>query len=132
MYIKNKWALLILPAIITVLEALPYGAVCNFATPEKTEAIRKTYSYFDLTPYGYANFGPFLTALCTLSLLVLGILILVREGRGVLTAFRFISLLGTLFSLMPLTLGLHYYSVLAGMITLCFAVLSVVAIKTKI
>ncbi|MBR4288879.1 MAG: hypothetical protein IKT50_05535 [Clostridia bacterium] len=129
---KNKRILFILPAVITVLEALPYGAVCNFATPEESEAIRKTYSYFDLTPYGYANFGPFLTALCTLVLLVLGILFLVREGRSVLAAIRFVSLLGTLFSLMPLTLGLHYYSVLAGMISLCFATLSVVAIKTKI
>ena len=129
---KNKLLLLVLPVVIILLEALPYGAVCNFAAPEKSESIRKTYSYFDLTPYGYANFGPFLTAICTVVLLALGILFLIREGRGILTAIRFVSLLGTLFSLMPLTLGLHYYSALAVVISLCCASLSVLAIKTSI
>lgn len=44
-----------------VLELLPYGAVCNFANPDG-KPWRRTYSYFDLTPFGYANFAPFLTA----------------------------------------------------------------------
>lgn len=46
---------------IIVLEILPFGAVCNFAkAPEAGGGVyRKTFSYFDLTPFGYANFGRF-------------------------------------------------------------------------
>ena len=60
---KYKITLLVSVIVSIVLEALPYGAVCNFATPEKT--IRQTFSYFSLTPFGYANFGPFITACLT-------------------------------------------------------------------
>ncbi len=129
---KNKVLFLMLSAVAIVLEVLPFGAVCNFATPEKAEPIRKTYSYFDLTPYGYANFGPFLTAICTVALLITAILFLFREGKGLLFALRFVSLAATLFSLMPLMLGYHYYSVLGGVITLMHALLSVAAMKTRI
>lgn len=128
---NRKIAFLLLPLLTLVLEALPYGAVCNFATQEG-QSIRKTFSYFDLTPYGYANFGPFLTALSTVLLLVLGIVFFVREGRGILFAIRAVSLLSVLFSLMPLFLGARYYSFLAGGITLCLAMLSVAAMKTKV
>ncbi len=60
---KKRIPYLLLPLITLILEILPYGAVCNFAT--ETRRIRELYSYFDLTPYGYANFAPFLTALLT-------------------------------------------------------------------
>ena len=45
---KYKITLLVSVAASIILEALPYGAVCNFATPEET--IRQTFSYFSLTP----------------------------------------------------------------------------------
>ena len=66
---KKRIPYLLLPLITLILEILPYGAVCNFAT--ETRRIRELYSYFDLTPYGYANFAPFLTALLTCIILVL-------------------------------------------------------------
>ena len=54
---------------ILVLELLPNGVVLNFANPEGAPW-RKTYSYFSLTPFGYANFGPFITSVLTCILII--------------------------------------------------------------
>lgn len=62
--------LVIFPLAALILELLPNGVVLNFANPEG-EPWRHTYSYFSLTPFGYANFGPFLTAILTCVLLAL-------------------------------------------------------------
>ena len=70
--------LLIMPIIAIVLEILPYGAVLVFA-PSPTESVRETFSYFSLTPFGYANFGPFLTALLTCVVLVLALISIKKE-----------------------------------------------------
>ena len=59
---KKRLLYLFLPIVTLILEILPYGAVCNFANPEG-KPWRMTFSYFDLTPFGYANFAPFLTAI---------------------------------------------------------------------
>ena len=61
---KNKFIMLFTTFVALILEILPYGAVCNFANPDG-EPWRYTYSYFDLTPFGYANFAPFIVALLT-------------------------------------------------------------------
>ncbi len=127
---NRKITFILLPLLAVVLEALPYGAVCNFATPEG-ESIRKTFSYFDLTPYGYANFGPFLTALATVLLFVLGIVFFVRERVGLFRAIRFTALLATVLSLLPLMYGIRYYSVTAGAITITLFVLSLFSLKIK-
>lgn len=61
---KKRLLYLLFPVIALILEILPFGAVCNFAvSPERTQ--RKTFSYFSLVPYGYANFTPFITAVIT-------------------------------------------------------------------
>ena len=58
---KKRALYLILPIVTLVLECLPFGAVCNFAL-DQGETVRKTFSYFDPVPFGYANFAPLLTA----------------------------------------------------------------------
>ena len=55
---KKRLLYLILPLVTVILELLPYGAVCNFMNPEG-DPWRETFSYFSLTPFGYANFAPF-------------------------------------------------------------------------
>ena len=94
---KKRIPYLLLPLITLILEILPYGAVCNFAT--ETRRIRELYSYFDLTPYGYANFAPFLTALLTCIILVL-------------------LAVGAVLSLCPLLLGIDCFSVVGALISL--------------
>ena len=60
----KKVCLAVLPALTIVLELLPFGAVCIFAT-SPTERVKETFSYFSLTPFGYANFAPLITAILT-------------------------------------------------------------------
>ena len=58
----KKSLFVVLPLATLILELLPNGVVLNFANPEG-EPWRRTYSYFSLTPFGYANVGPFITDL---------------------------------------------------------------------
>ena len=46
----KKVCLAVLPALTIVLELLPFGAVCIFAT-SPTERVKETFSYFSLTPF---------------------------------------------------------------------------------
>ncbi len=65
-YNMKKVCLAVLPALTIVLELLPFGAVCIFAT-SPTERVKETFSYFSLTPFGYANFAPLITATLTVA-----------------------------------------------------------------
>ena len=112
---KLKIFLLVSIIVSIILEALPYGAVCNFATPEKT--IRTLFSYFDLTPFGYANFGPFLTACLTCIMLLLAVLMLVSTKTLINNAAGIIAAIAIVTSLMPLMFGVSYYSVTGGIIS---------------
>lgn len=110
----KKFSLLICPLVILILELLPFGAVLNFANPEG-EPFRETFSYFSLTPFGYANFGPFITAILSCILLV-SVVIYVLKGK--LKKFSIIlAIVACAVSLSPLLFGLQYYSVIAGLIT---------------
>ena len=110
---KKRIPYLLLPLITLILEILPYGAVCNFAT--ETRRIRELYSYFDLTPYGYANFAPFLTALLTCIILVLLAVWCFTGKRQIMTAAQ---VLLAVLSLCPLLLGIDCFSVVGALISL--------------
>lgn len=112
---KLKLSLLVSIIASIIFEALPYGAVCNFATPEKT--IRTLFSYFDLTPFGYANFGPFLTACLTCILLLLTVLMIISDKPVINKAATIISVASIMTSVMPLMFGVSYYSVIGGIIS---------------
>lgn len=116
-------------AAALILEALPYGAVLNFAVaPESGGGTnRRTFSYFSMMPFGYANFGPLLTALITVLLAVLVLISCFGENRRKLCSrIGVVSAAAVLFSIAPLMFGLSYYSVVGLIITLlliAFAVL---------
>lgn len=116
----KKTLLTIFPLVALVLEILPYGAVLNFANPEG-EPWRKVYSYFDLTLYGYANFGPFITAILTGALLVLAVIYLFHARKGLITAVKSVSGIATAASLMPLMYGFDYITVIGIAITVMLA-----------
>jgi hypothetical protein len=89
---------------------------------------------FDLTPFGNANFAPFLTALatCAMLLLLIGYALTNREGLRRKAAIT--SAVGAVLSLCPLLLGIAYYSLLGGAITLCLALQTALLVcngKTK-
>lgn len=117
---KKRFLYLILPLITLILEILPYGAVCNFALPATDGTIgrfRELYSYFDLTPFGYANFAPLLTAIITCVIAVLltvycftGKYSIAKIAKGVLCA-------AVVLSLCPLLFGINYFSIVGTLIT---------------
>jgi len=105
-------------SLALLLEALPYGAVLVFA-PGPGERVVKTFSYFDLTPYGYANFGPLFTAVTTVLALLLFVLGLLRKekGRKLQNAAFFCGLAAVLFSLMPLMFGAQMMNAVSYLVT---------------
>ena len=115
---KKRFLYLVLPIITLILEVLPYGAVCIFAS-SPTDRIRETFSYFDLTPLGYANFAPFLTALITCLIFIL-LLIYWLKGNAVFAIkAKNILYVAAVMSLGPLVFGLSYFSVVGALITTC-------------
>lgn len=120
----KKIRLLILPIITIILQILPCGAVLVFA-PSPTERVRETFSYFNLTPFGYANFAPFITALLTCIILLLALISIKLEKMR--KAVFWLSLATAIISLLPLVFGIDYYSVVGGIITITLAIESVLA-----
>lgn len=120
----KKIRLLILPIITIILQILPCGAVLVFA-PSPTERIRETFSYFNLTPFGYANFAPFITALLNCIILLLALISIKLEKMR--KAVFWLSLAAAIISLLPLVFGIDYYSVAGGIITITLAIESVLA-----
>ena len=116
----KKLLLVSFPIIAFVLELLPYGVVLNFANPEG-EPWRRTYSYFSLTPFGYANFGPFITAILTCALIELAVIYLFKPRMGLKRAILIVSGFATVASLMPLMFGFDYITVIGVIITLLLA-----------
>lgn len=126
----KRYGLMILPLLTILLELLPWGAVLNFAQPDGV-AIQHTYSYFDPTPYGYANFGPFLTALLTCVLLLLTLVYLFHCRAGWRRAIVVVSAIALGTSLLPLTLGLSCYSVTGGIISLLLLLELILTLRIK-
>jgi len=114
---KKRLYYAILPILTLVLELLPYGAVCNFSNPEG-DPWRKTYSYFSLTPFGYANFAPFITALIICLIFVLLAIFCVKGNKRLAIWAKNASFVAAVLSLAPLMLGASYFSLVAGIITL--------------
>ena len=128
----KKGLLLILPALIIILEALPYGAVLNFANPEG-ETIRKTFSYFSLTPFGYANFAPFYTAVISCLAFILLIVYCITEKALVFRGAKNLLIVGVGLSFCPLIFGFDSFSLVAGIISvsLIAELILVLAVKNK-
>ncbi|MCD8086822.1 MAG: hypothetical protein LUF28_11040 [Clostridiales bacterium] len=128
---RKLW-LILLPAAAVLLELLPYGAVLNFgvqAADGSIETIQRTYSYFSLTPFGYALFGPLLTAILSCLLVAVGVLYLWR-GKGK-SALKVLSVIAVLLSLSPLLYGVNYFSALGAVISVLLLAEAVLACLPK-
>lgn len=114
---KKRLSYLLFPAVSLILEILPYGAVCNFAvSPEKTQ--RKTFSYFSLVPYGYANFTPFITALITCVVFALLLVYCFKGKRRFAKTAEILMGIGAVVSFGQFLLGLNYISLVSVLISL--------------
>ena len=124
--IKRKQPIILIAVLIAilVLEIFPYGAVLHFANPDG-EPFRATFSYFDPTPYGYANFGPFITAILTCVLLTLSVINLFADKCK--KAIKIISFVALITSLMPLFV--NCYSMIGGVISILLLAVVIISLK---
>lgn len=104
----KKKLLMLFSALAVVLEILPWGAVLVFAGGGDAP-VRHHYSYFDITPYGYANFAPFLCAIATVILLVTSVVYWYKD-KG-LKFLQVIAGAAALLSLAPVLSGWSYVSI---------------------
>ena len=121
---------MVILVFVLILEILPYGAVLNFANPEG-EPWRKTFSYFSMTPFGYANFGPFITAILTCVMIVILLVCLLKPMPKLLSACKVISIIAVVTSFTPLIFGISTYSVNGGIISALLAAECLVLRKCK-
>lgn len=128
--LKRKQPIIIFAVLIVilVLELLPYGAVLHFGNPEG-EPFRETFSYFDLIPYGYANFGPFITAILTCVLLVMTIIILFADNGKSKSTIKIVSFVALIISLAPLLV--NCYSVVSRIISVLLSVVFIISLKKE-
>lgn len=105
-----------LPLAAFILEWLPNAAVLNFMNPEGPP-FRETFSYFSLTPFGYANFGPLITAVLTVVLVILSLVYWRQTQPRLLKTIIYVSGFALVASLAPLLYGLDSYSVVGGLIS---------------
>ena len=103
---------------------MPCGTVCIFAT-SPTERVKETFSYFSLTPFGYANFAPLITATLTVAIFLLSLFSL--KKNGILKALFNLSIITVVISLLPLMYGLNYYTLVGAFITVTLVIESILA-----
>jgi len=126
---KKKLIMLCATLIALVLEILPYGAVLNFANPDGGPW-RRTYSYFDPTPFGYANFAPFIVALLTCVLLILVVAAILTK-KAMRTPLLTASAIATAFSLAPLLYGISFFSPVGALISASLLLTAAVASRKE-
>ena len=116
---------MVLPIITLILEVIPYGAVCNFARPATDGSIghfRELYSYFDLTPFGYANFSPLITAFLSCLVLLLIVVYCITGKKRVLSLVKNALPICIAISLSPLLYGIRFFSLIGALITISLLV----------
>ena len=82
--------------------------------------------YFDLTPFGYANFAPFVVALLTCALTVM-IVVSIVSKKPMRTPILTVSAVATVLSLAPLLYGISFFSIVGAFISVALALTTVVA-----
>lgn len=127
---RRKILSLIIILAVVILELLPYGAVLNFANPEG-EPWRKTFSYFSLTPFGYANFAPFLTAVLSVVILLHIIVAVVVKSKDLWKGIRVESAIASVLSFLPVSFGFESYSGIGFAITILLVILFFVSRRIK-
>jgi len=126
---KLKIILLFVLSLVALrLELLPFGVVLRFGNPDG-EPFVETFSYFDLTPFGYANFGPLITAILTCVIILLLIICWINKSQKLLMSVTIISGLSILSSLLPLILfGPNYLTVVSILITVFLTLIFLISL----
>lgn len=99
--VKKRLLLLIAPIIAVILESLPYGVIMKFADgPDSTFTV--TYSYFSLTPFGWAYYGPLPAAVLTCVLVILTLIYTARPTNALGRTAGILSIAAAILSASPI------------------------------
>ena len=109
---------LLLTAAAIVFEILPYGAKLTFAL-DGGKTKEELFSYFSLTPYGYANFFPLITAILTCVLFIIAVFILFKNSEKLKKAFKILVI--TAFAVASLSFAFMNLTITAALISLMLA-----------
>ena len=116
---SRKYICLIVIIAVVILELLPYGAVLNFGRPPEEGGVwRETFSYFSLTPFGYANFAPLITAVLSVVILLHITVALIFKSKNLWKGIRLESAIASVVSLLPVAYGFESYSGVGFAITI--------------
>lgn len=118
---NRKYLSLVLMAAVVILELLPYGAVLNFANPDG-EPFRETFSYFSLTPFGYASFRPFLTAVLSVVILLHILVSVLFKTDKLWKGVKAETAIASVFSLLPVVYGFENYTGIGFAITILLVI----------
>nr|MBQ4319733.1 hypothetical protein [Clostridia bacterium] len=132
---KKKLLLIAPPILALILEILPYGAVLNFANQLEDgtiDTIRQTFSYFDLTPMGYANSGPILTAMLTCVITLIALIYILTAKKVLRSALSILCVIALVTSVMPMAYGMAYLSPVGIAITALLLVEAVLLTKIEL
>lgn len=129
--IKRKIVMTALSVLAIILDILPCGAVFVFS--DSVTECRETYSYFDLRPFGYANFSPLITAVLSCAILILCAILCFRKSQKLNNALTILSGLAAVISFMPFLMGLgfRFYGVCVAAITSILAVIFILEMSVK-
>ena len=113
---KTKILALLFPIIALILELLPNGVAMRFATPPGKQPFITHTSYFDLLPFGYANFAPLFTAVLTIVILIVLLVYATNGNQKLCKVVKIMSLVATIISLLPIFFS--SYTVVGGFISI--------------
>ncbi len=125
----KKISVAVLSIVAIILEILPYGVVMLWANPEG-EPWRETFSYFDPLPFGYANFGPLITAILTCILAIICTVFLFCDSKGIRSGIFGLACAATVSSFAPLLLGVEFFSAVGALISAALLAIAVI-MKTE-
>ena len=128
---KVRISYLVMSISALCAELFGKGAVCVFAvSPEKTQTT--LFSYFSLVPFGYANFGPFITAVLTTVIVVLSVVLFTKKAQKITKCLTVLSIAAAAAALLPLImLGGAYFNLVSYIITVILTAMAVMTVFVK-
>ena len=128
---KVRMIYLVMSISALCAELFGKGAVCVFAvSPEKTQTT--LFSYFSLVPFGYANFGPFITAVLTTVIVLLSVVLFTKKAQKITKCLTVLNIAAVIASLLPLImLGAAYFNLVSYIITVILAAMAVMTVFVK-
>jgi hypothetical protein len=116
---KKKFILPICALLAAIaVEALPFSMSCHW-TPEKDVVIHETYSYFNMTVFRNGVYGPFVTTMLSIAMVLIIIVLSARKEPNFKQHRNMVryGVLTFIASLTPLILGSEWFSIYSVVIS---------------